>query len=288
LGETVALKAKPAGLRTESSYVSSQPSLVDDAESSVTRKISSPTIETSLLDDFIEANNPGTYKEFYPVTLDDFLLLKNKLDLTGEISYIHLPQERTLFVMVNSDVHAIIAATVRDLLYLTLFKQQTLNPLLAKWRLHTCRPVWYNDAEEHYAADVTLFFRIFPLLHLEATFTQNWDVLRRKIDRMLLNKNTWGVLVVRLTENSTYSNPTQVVKNNDFISFDNFDAEMCRAQAADEYGTLSMNGLEWMKGVTCQVYFFPSDWEVGLADPQAVRPLLVFARNPLTIVNSIC
>ena len=189
--------------------------------------------------------------------------------------------------MATSDVHEIIAATVRDLLYLTLFKQQTLNPLLAKWRLHTCRPVWYNDAEEHYAADVTLFFRIFPLLHLEAAFTQNWNLLRRKIDRMLLNTNTWGVLVVRLTEKSKYSKPTRVAKNKDFISLDNFDAEMSRAQTTDEYGTLSMNGLEWLKRVTCQVYFFISDWEVGLADPQAVRPLLVFACNPLTIVNSI-
>jgi hypothetical protein len=77
LGETVALKAKPAGLRTESSYVPSQPSLVDDAESSVTRKISSPTIETSLLDDFIEANNPGTYK--VPYDLHTFLLTRTHI-----------------------------------------------------------------------------------------------------------------------------------------------------------------------------------------------------------------
>ena len=189
--------------------------------------------------------------------------------------------------MANSDVHEIIAATIRDLFYLTLLKQQTLNPLLTEWQLHSCRPVWYNNAEEHYVADMTLFFRTLPLLHLEAAFTQNWDLLRGKIDRMLLNTNTWGVLVVRLTENSRYLKPTRVVKNNDFISFDNFDAEMCRAQTADEYDALSMNGLEWVKGVTCQVYFFPSDWEAGLADPQAVRPLLVFTRSPLTIVNSI-
>ena len=189
--------------------------------------------------------------------------------------------------MATSDVHEIIAATVRDLLFLLLFKQQTLNPLFAGWQLHSCRSVWYKDAAEHFVADMTLFFRTLPLLHLEAAFTQNWNLLRRKIDRMLLNTNTWGVLVVRLTEKSKYSKPTRVAKNKDFISLDNFDAEMRRAQTADEYGTLSMNGLEWLKGVTCQVYFFPSDWEVGLADPQAVRPLLVFARNPLTIVNSI-
>ena len=189
--------------------------------------------------------------------------------------------------MTTSDVHEGIAATIRDLFFLILFKQQTLNPLFAGWKLHSCRSVWYNDAEEHFVADMTLFFRTLPLLHLEAAFTQNWNLLRRKIDRMLLNTNTWGVLVVRLTEKSKYSKPTRVAKNKDFISLDNFDAEMCRVQTADEYGTLSMNGLEWLKRVTCQVYFFISDWEVGLADPQAVRPLLVFARNPLTIVNSI-
>lgn len=81
LGETVALKAKPAGLRrTESSYVPSQPSPIDDVESSVTQKIPSPTIETSLLDDFselIEASNPGAYK--VPYDLHTFLLTRTHI-----------------------------------------------------------------------------------------------------------------------------------------------------------------------------------------------------------------
>jgi hypothetical protein len=66
LGEIVVLKAKPAGLwHAVSSYVPSPPSPVDDTESSMTQKISSPSIEISLLDDvneFIKARDPGTYK----------------------------------------------------------------------------------------------------------------------------------------------------------------------------------------------------------------------------------
>jgi len=70
LGEMVVLKVKPGGLwRTASSSVHSQPSPVDDTKSSVTQRISSPSAEIFLLDDFskfIQARDPGAYK----VTLD--------------------------------------------------------------------------------------------------------------------------------------------------------------------------------------------------------------------------
>jgi hypothetical protein len=57
---------------------------------------------------------------------------------------------------------------------------------------------------------------------------------------------------------------------------------------ADEYGALSMFGWDWMKRVTCKVYFFPGEWQVGFAVPQAVsEPLFVFLYNLLTVVHSI-
>jgi hypothetical protein len=78
LGETVVLKAKPAGLRhTGSNYVPLQPSPVDDTKSSVTQQISSPSIEISLLDnfsEFIKARDPGAYK--VPLDLPAFLLTR--------------------------------------------------------------------------------------------------------------------------------------------------------------------------------------------------------------------
>jgi hypothetical protein len=172
-----------------------------------------------------------------------------------------------------------------------MLKQQHLNPPLAKWQLHTNRSLWYNDDNEQYIPDIALFFRNTALFDVEVVFTQPWDPLRHKINRMLLDKDVQGVLVIKLTENSdkwTWSKPTRAATYNDFVTFDDFDAEMQRAQTADEYGALSMIGFEWVKRVTCEVYVFPGEWQVGFADPQAVsEPLFVFLYNPLTIMHSI-
>ena len=177
--------------------------------------------------------------------------------------------------MVNSDLHEVAAVIIRDLLRGAMDKQDALNPpLINAWQLHTNRSAWFNDRQgNHYISDMTLFFmpplRPTPLLHLEVVFTQDWNVLRRKLDRMLLNPNAWGVLVLKISEASRLK-PGQPAKHANFISVDDFDEETHRAQNTDEYGALWVNGFEWMGRVTCEVYFFPSDWEVGFADPQAV------------------
>jgi hypothetical protein len=175
--------------------------------------------------------------------------------------------------MVCSDAHEITCVAVCKQLTAAMVKQEGLNPPLAEWELHTNRSRWFNDANEQYVPDMSLCFRRTALLCGEFALTQPWDILRRKIDRILLDKDVRGVLVIKLTENSenwTWSKPTRVANYNDFITFDDFDARMQRAQTADEYGALSMVGWEWMGKVTCEVYFFPGEWQVGFADPQAV------------------
>jgi hypothetical protein len=84
------------------------------------------------------------------------------------LSYIHLAQGRTLFIMVTSDAHESVAATIRDQLHVAMLEQQTLNPPLASWQLHANRSVWYSDdADEQCTADMTPFFEQAALLHLE-------------------------------------------------------------------------------------------------------------------------
>ena len=231
------------------------------------------------------------------MTLDYFLSLKLELDLISETkwvrclyhfncaylrsfthSYIYLAQERTLIVMVNSDAHEIVVTTLRDIFDKAMVTQNGANPsLIDAWLLHTNRSVWYGDHQgDHYTADMTLFFHSPPLpaslFNIEITFTQSLDALCRKIDRMLIDPDTWGVLVVRIKENSnsSWSKPKKTPNRSDFVSVDDFGGETRRAQAADEYGALWVNGLEWMRQTICEVYFFPSDWEIELPLPQAV------------------
>jgi hypothetical protein len=182
--------------------------------------------------------------------------------------------------MVNSDAHESVAITLRNILDKAIVAQIGVNPSLIKaLRVHTNKSVWYSDHQgDHYTADITLFFHSprlpipVSLLNFEITFTQSLDAVCRKIDRMLIDPDTWGVLVVRIKENSnsSWSKPSITPKRSDFVSADDFGEETLRAQAADEYGALCVNGLEWVREIICEVYFFPSDWEIGLPLPQAV------------------
>ena len=193
-------------------------------------------------------------------------------------SYIYLAQEKTLIVTVNSDAHEIVIITLCDIFNKAMVMQDGVNPsLIDAWLLHTNQSVWYSNHQgDHYTADMTLFFHSPPLptslFNLEITFTQSLDALCCKIDRMLVDPDTWGVLVIRIKENlnSSWSKPKKTPKCSDFVSVDYFEGETCRAQAADEYGALRVNGLEWMREIICKVYFFPSDWEIRLPLPQAV------------------
>jgi len=47
------------------------------------------------------------------------------------------------------------------------------------------------------------------------------------------------------------------------------------AQAIDEYGAISVNGIKWLKGVTVNVYFFLADWSIDDGDPQWVSYLIL-------------
>ena len=177
--------------------------------------------------------------------------------------------------MVNSVAHEALCVATRDKFFVAMQKQEALNPSLAKWQLHTNLPIWYHDdADEECTPDMTLVFQNVPLFGTEVAFTQSWDALRLKIDRMLIDKNMRGVLVIKLTEHSdkfTWSKPTRVATYNDFVTFADFDAEMQRAQTDAGYGALlSMFGWDWMKEVRCEVYLFPGEWKVGIADPRAV------------------
>jgi len=178
--------------------------------------------------------------------------------------------------MTTSDVHEIIIVTFRDALHQIMDEQHALNPPLAgAWQLHTNRSVPYRDRQgNYYVSDLTLFYvpalRPTPILHLEVAVSQQLSVLLLKVDRMLLDPNAWGVLVIDIDEKESWSKPKKSVRDRDFVSVDAFDEETRCAQAADKYAALRVKGLEWMGGITSKVYFFPSDWELRHGTPQAV------------------
>ena len=157
-------------------------------------------------------------------------------------------------------------------------RQKIRNPQLSdpSWMIHANRSAWYEEGgSDQFTADMTVFYDSILLLALEVALTQDWGVLRGKIHRMLADEATWGVMVVKITETSRWSPPSRAATRRDFISCEDWKERTLSAQAIEEYGGLSVNGLEWTKGVTCEAFFFPSDWCIGDGDPPSVsRPAL--------------
>ena len=74
----------------------------------------------------------------------------------------------------------------------------------------------------------------------------------------------------------------------DFISSDAWNEQALLTQAIDEHGTLSVNGIEWMKSVDVDVFFFPANWRIGDEDPQPVSHLIHSFCNISLPHRSIC
>jgi hypothetical protein len=188
-------------------------------------------------------------------------------------SYAYLANERTLIIMTNTHAHENIIVCFVEKFMDAIRRQQIRNPLLKdpSWMIHANRSAWYEEGgSDQYTADMAVFYDGSLLLALEVAFTQDWDVLCRKIDRMLTDEATWGVMVVKITETSRWSPPSRAATRRDFISSDAWKERALSAQAIEEYGGLSVNGLEWTKRVTCNAFFFPSDWRIEDGDPPSV------------------
>ena len=80
---------------------------------------------------------------------------------------------------------------------------------------------WYQDDDgSSFQADFTIAHEAIPLLHLEVSFSQRWRILLTKVERILANENTWGVLVVRILEQSEWSRPTRKAEADDFMGLE--------------------------------------------------------------------
>jgi hypothetical protein len=139
---------------------------------------------------------------------------------------------------------------------------------------------WYQqqDSDDEYTSDMRISHRDRTLFVLEVTFSQCWNVLKRKIDRMLADEEILAVLVIRIAETSGWSPPSRAATLEDFISSV---AWIERTRTIDGYSGISVDGLEWAKKVTCNLYFFPGDWCVEDGDPPVVSysilPLVAFS-----------
>jgi hypothetical protein len=180
--------------------------------------------------------------------------------------------------MTNTAAHENLNITVLESFLKAIWQQQAHNPLLDTplWKAHTNRSSWYQDEDDdQYTADISIFFDDLSLFDVEVGFAQRWKILKLKIDRILADEVTWGVLAIKITETSSYSKPTHAPRSSDFVPSDTWKEQALLAQAVDEYGAISVNGIEWLKGVAVNVYLFPADWSIDDEDPQSVSYLIL-------------
>jgi hypothetical protein len=183
--------------------------------------------------------------------------------------------------MTNTPAHENIIVGVHGYFADAMRVEQTHNTLLRDllWTIYVNRSTWYKEGgSDQFTADMTIFYDNSTLFFVEVAFSQRWGLLKIKIDRMLADEETWGVLVVKITEKSRWSEPKRAPKKKDFVSSDAWKNQALIAQAVDEYGGITVNGLKWTEEVTCSIVFFPADWRLEDGDPPSVScPITPFS-----------
>jgi hypothetical protein len=205
------------------------------------------------------------------------------LFLNFHFSYIYISQDQKLTVMAISAIHENITAEVHDQVQSTVARQVAENPELKYIILRHCnRPTFYVSVldgakkKESYTSDLGLFVEANALLHTEVVFAQQWNNLLFKIDRILKDKNIWGVIVVRIREEQEWSPRSLRARKSgtDYVPHAAWKQQIRLTQSQTPYGSLSVNGIRWIGDIRCDVYFFPSTWEMGVSTPTAVSSLV--------------
>jgi hypothetical protein len=203
--------------------------------------------------------------------------------LNFHFSYIYISQDQKLTVMAISAIHENIAAEVHDGVGSTVARQVATNPELKyTFLLHRNRPTFYVSVldrakkKETYTSDFSLFVDDNALLHNEVVLAQRWDDLLFKVDRILKDENVWGVIVVRVREEQEWSSSSLRVRKSgtDYVPHAAWKQQIKLTQSQTPYGSLTVNGIRWIGDIRCDVYFFPSTWEMGVSTPTAVSSLV--------------
>ena len=152
--------------------------------------------------------------------------------------------------------------------------QRVQNPELGEyWMLHNNKGATYEerlDGSVEFQPDIGIYHDNDGQFFVEATYTQPWDDIIRKVEHMAKGRECWGVLVVLVTESDSWSRPTRRYVPGDFIAKAQWLAQAKNSWVDDPYGPICVNGVDWTKGVTVEVCFFNHAWERGDGFPTMV------------------
>jgi hypothetical protein len=184
--------------------------------------------------------------------------------------YTYLVDQQLLVVMAPSDLHEDTIHAIEDALNVYINRIRKIigtNEFRDMFVLGLNTSTLYQDFLDEFLADLTLSMDVIPLFHLEVAFMQRLKLLLDKVDRMLTNDSTWGVLVVQIKESSVWEMFDEAPMDGDDMSYNTW-VQQC--QRTDGFGGITVGGRTWIGDVTCEVYLFPSDWDRTQGLPQSV------------------
>jgi hypothetical protein len=184
---------------------------------------------------------------------------------------LYIAEEQILIIVCASEAHESVIYCIGEHFAAVMNAQKQQDGLGEAWRLRYNLTSFYMDGSRgRFLADMTIAHEDVPLLHLEVAFTQDWDRLLVKVTRMLADDATWGVLVVRVEEIPTWTNPTRNPTHNDFMTREDWDRAVGAIQRDNPFAALRYRMMPWTHTVSCAVYFFPSTWDISDPDPTRV------------------
>lgn len=121
-----------------------------------------------------------------------------------------------------------------------------------------------------FIADASFDVRGQSFFHIEIAFSQTWDNLHAKINRILEDKSVLGVLAMNIEESGKFCSPKNKSKSNDFILPNNWFKLAITSQEGDPFRRILVNGHIWMGDMNIDLRLCKRPQEGAGGDPKVV------------------
>ena len=92
---------------------------------------------------------------------------------------------------------------------------------------------------------------VAPYLVVEVAFSQSQTAVTAKAKSWMAHSNNIGVIIISITEDPTFANPTKLCSSLDRMSPDEWRTRYRDAKADNQWGPIIVDGRRWLGKLSC-------------------------------------
>jgi Uma2 family endonuclease len=171
-------------------------------------------------------------------------------------SYWYQREEKILYIEYPSRLHETAVNEIRGPLE-NAMKQQAREsaPRRFMWKLDANLDMSCGDDQrDHAIPDLVVTDRSYaPYLVIEVAFSQTRDAVMAKARSWLSHPENIGVIVIDISEHPAFAHPQVAFSNQNRWSLNEWHSHCEKAQAADPWGPITVEGHRWLGRLSCTV-----------------------------------